>query len=108
MTGGASLVAQAAQTVTAPSAPIIPANANLAAAKKAGEDFDAFFLSQVFKSMFDGVGTDALFGGGNAENIYRSLLIQQYAKVAAKTDTSGIGADVTREILRMQEEHGKK
>ena len=90
----------------APSAPSVPSNADVAAAKKAGEEFEAFFLSQAFENMFAGIGTDPLFGGGHGESVYRSLLLQQYSKVAAKSDSIGIGAEVTREILRMQEHQG--
>lgn len=92
----------------APSAPAVPGNADVAAAKKAGEEFEAFFLSQAFENMFAGIGTDPLFGGGHGESVYRSLLLQQYSKVAAKSDSIGIGAEVTREILRMQENQGTK
>jgi flagellar protein FlgJ len=78
-------------------------NADPAAAKKTGEDFEAFFLSQVFENMFAGVQTDTVFGGGNGETVYRSLLLQQYSKVAAKTGGVGIADAVQREILRAQE-----
>jgi flagellar protein FlgJ len=84
-------------------APRTAATADPAAAHKTGEDFEAFFLSQVFENMFAGVGTDALFGGGNGESVYRSLLLQQYSKVAAKAGGVGIADAVQREILRAQE-----
>ena len=92
----------------APPPPATPSNATLAGAKKAGEDFEAFFLSQAFENMFSGVEADPVFGGGNGESIYRSLLIQEYSKVAAKNGTTGIGAEVTREILHLQEVQGGK
>ena len=78
------------------------------AAMKAGQDFEAFFLSQAFENMFAGIDTDPLFGGGNGESVYRSLLLQEYSKVAAKSGVTGIGDEVTREILRMQEHPGAK
>ena len=39
--------------------------------------------------------------------VYRSLLLQEYSKVAAKSGVTGIGDEVTREILQMQENQGK-
>ena len=84
-------------------APAIGSNLNLAAAKKTGQNFEAYFLSQAFENMFSGLGTDPLFGGGSGESVYRSMMIQEYSKVAARTNSTGIGAEVTREILRMQE-----
>ena len=91
--------------ITAPSVDAAqpPSTANAAAAHQAGEDFEAFFLSQVFEHMFNGVGNDPLFGGGQSETIYRSLLLQQYSKVAAKSGGVGLADAVEREILRAQE-----
>ena len=85
------------------SAPALGSNLDAASAKKAGEDFEAFFLSQAFENMFSGVNTDPMFGGGAGESIYRSMMVQEYSKVAARTHSTGIGDEVTREILRMQE-----
>jgi flagellar protein FlgJ len=85
------------------SAPVVPRDTSVIGAQKAGEDFEAFFLSQSFEQMYSGVDSDPLFGGGNGESIFRSMLIQEYSKVAAKSGTTGIGAEVTREILRLQE-----
>ena len=90
-----------------PSAPTVPSGATVAAAKKAGKDFEAFFLSQAFENMFAGVETDPLFGGGNGESIYRSLMIQEYSKAAAQSSNkTGIADAVTREILHLQEIQG--
>ena len=100
MSGDATLFQPAAVT---PAAPPLPSSGDIAGAKKAGEDFEAFFLSQAFENMFGGVDADPLFGGGNGENVYRSLLTQEYSKVAAKNGTTGIAESVTREILRLQE-----
>ena len=84
-------------------APQTSGTTDVAGAKKAGEDFEAFFLSQVFENMFSSVGADSMFGGGNGETVYRSLLLQEYSKVAARSGSTGIAADVTREIIKLQE-----
>ena len=84
-------------------APAVGTNLDVAAAKKTGEDFEAYFLSQSFENMFSGLNTDPMFGGGSGESIYRSMMIQEYSKVAARTHATGIADEVTREILRMQE-----
>jgi peptidoglycan hydrolase FlgJ len=80
-----------------------PRTVDPATAHKKGQDFEAVFLSQVFENMFAGVGTDTLFGGGNGETVYHSLLLQEYSKVAAKSGGIGIADAVQREILRAQE-----
>jgi flagellar protein FlgJ len=73
------------------------------AARKTAQDFEAFFLSQVFENVFSGVNSDAMFGGGAGETVYRSLLLQEYSKVAARNGGVGIADAVQREILRAQE-----
>ena len=76
-------------------------------AHKVAQDFEAFYLAQAMDAMFAGIESDKLFGGGSGENVYRSLLSQEYAKVAAKSGGVGIADAVQREILRMQEAQKK-
>ena len=72
-------------------------------ARQTAEDFEAFFLWQVFDGMFAGIPTDGPFGGGQAEEIYRSLLTQEFARVVAHGGGVGLADSVQREILRLQE-----
>jgi flagellar protein FlgJ len=74
-----------------------------AAARKSAEDFTAFFFTQSLETVYSNVSADTLFGGGSGENIYHSLMIQEYGKIAARTGGMGIADSVQREILRMQE-----
>ena len=75
--------------------------------RKAAEDFEAFFMSQSLESMFAGVDTNSLFGGGQAESTYRSLLLQEYGKVAARSGGFGIADAVQRQVLQYQEAGGQ-
>ncbi len=81
-------------------------NANLKKAEAAAEDFEAFFLSKMVETMFEGVSTEGMFGGGHAEKVYRSLLIDEYGKAMAKTGTVGISQEIMSSILKMQEARG--
>ena len=76
---------------------------NLARAKEAAEDFEAFFMTRMMESMYEGVSTDGMFGGGHAEKIYRSLLLDEYGKEMAKVGTVGVKDYVMQAILQMQE-----
>lgn len=98
-----SVLSMANTSMASASRPAIGNNLSVAAAKKAGTDFEAYFLSQAFESMYAGTDTDEMFGGGQAESMYRSMMIQQYSQVAAQSGSIGIGAAVTREILQLQE-----
>jgi len=96
----APLPAGVGQTATPPA---IGKQMTSAAAQAAAQKFEAFFLQQSFENMFEGTGNDSLFGGGQGEAIYRSLLLQEYSKVAAESGGIGIAAAVRREILSHQE-----
>ena len=71
--------------------------------RQAAEDFEAIFLGQMLAPMFQGLETDGLFGGGSAERVYRSMMIQEYGRAMAANGGIGIADAVQREILRMQE-----
>jgi Rod binding domain-containing protein len=104
MSDPTALISSASSSLN-PGAPAIGSNMTKAAAQKTGQDFEAYFLSQAFENMFSGIDADPMFGGGQSESVYRSMMIQEYSKVAASTHSTGIGDEVTREILRMQEHH---
>ena len=76
---------------------------NMEKAKESAESFEAFFLSRMMESMFEGVATDGMFGGGHAEKIYRSLLLDEYGKEMAKVGSVGVKDYVMQAILQMQE-----
>lgn len=75
--------------------------------KSAAEDFEAFFLSKMMETMFEGISPNSMFGGGHAEEIYRSMLINEYGKTMAKTGNVGVADYVMNSILEMQEMESK-
>jgi Rod binding domain-containing protein len=72
-------------------------------ARKAAQDFEAFFLSQMFEFMSSGLKTDGPFGGGQAETTWRSFLNDQYGREMAKTSSIGISNMVYSQMLKIQE-----
>ncbi len=72
---------------------------DLANLKKVGQDFEAQFLSQMIGHMFAGVKSDGLFGGGQAEEMFKSLLTDEYGKAVAKSGGIGIADQVVRSVL---------
>ncbi len=71
--------------------------------RRAAEEFEAVFISQMLAPMFEGLETDELFGGGPGEDVYRSILVEEYGKAIARSGGIGIADAVQREILRLQE-----
>jgi len=72
-------------------------------ARKVAQDFEAFFLGQMMQPMFANVEAAEPFSGGNAEEMWRTLQVDEYGKAIAKSGGIGIADAVFREILRMQE-----
>ncbi len=73
------------------------------------KEFESVFLAEMMKPMFESVDVDPMFGGGNAENIFRGMLTEEYGKKIASTKGIGIADFVTRELIRAQQEaeHGR-
>ncbi len=91
-------------TALAAGRPPVPVRTNdPATARAAAEEFEAFFLSQVLDSMFKGIKSDGMFGGGHGEDIYRPLLLQEYGKLRAERGGIGLADAVMRELLTTQE-----
>lgn len=84
-------------------APALAATGNAEAAQRTAEDFEAFFIAQMFEHMFAGIEPDALFGGGEGEAVYRSMMFQEYGKAVAKQGGIGMSDLVQKEILKLQE-----
>lgn len=89
---------QAAQGGAAPSR-----TSNAAKAHQTAQDFEAQFLSQMVEHMFAGVNTSGLFGGGSGEQMFRSMLFDEFGKVLARAGGIGLADPVQREILKIQE-----
>jgi Rod binding domain-containing protein len=71
--------------------------------RRAAEEFEAVFLAQMMAPMFEGLETDELFGGGPGEDLYRSVLVEEYGKSIARAGGIGLSDAIQREILRLQE-----
>ena len=76
---------------------------DVAVAKKTARAFEGVFLSQFLGQMFEGISTDGPFGGGAGEGMFRSLMIDEYAKQMAAQGGIGLAPSVTRELLKTQE-----
>lgn len=70
---------------------------------QAAEDFEAVFLAEMIKPMFEGIEVDEMFGGGKGEEVFRDLMIQEYGKNMAQAGGIGIASFVKDELIRQQE-----
>ncbi len=71
--------------------------------RRVAEEFEAVFIAQMMAPMFQGLETDELFGGGPGEDIYRSVLVEEYGKSIARAGGIGRADTIQRERLRLLE-----
>lgn len=73
--------------------------------RKAAQDFEATALAELFKPMFDTVDmSNSLFGGGEAEESWRPILVQEMCKSIAAKGGLGLAGPVYQQLLKMQEQ----
>ncbi len=102
-TGPIDLDMTAANVLRRPGTEPMPRARTPEEAQAVAQEFEAMFLSQMLQPMFEGISTDGPFGGGHAENIYRSLLVQEYGKALAARGGIGLADTVAQEMIKWQE-----
>jgi flagellar protein FlgJ len=84
-------------------APAPKATANAAKADAAAKDYESIFISQFLGSMFSGIKTDGLTGGGQGEEMFRSLMINEFGKGIEQRGGFGLAAQMKAQLLKHQE-----
>ncbi len=81
----------------------------IARAWKAAQEFEATALNELIKPMFDTIDTTKNpLGGGDGETQWRPMLVQEYAKTMSRHGGIGLAVPIFNQMLRMQEETGKR
>jgi peptidoglycan hydrolase FlgJ len=70
--------------------------------KETATTFEASFLSVMMQQMFEGVKTSQPFGGGNGEEMFKSMLTDAMSKQVTKAGGVGLAATIQHEMLKMQ------
>ena len=95
---------QSAMLLAQSAAPKIPApTGNVAKAVKSAKEFESVFISQFLGSMFSGISTDGPTGGGQGEEMFRSMMVDQYAKGIEGQGGFGIASQMKAELLKHQQ-----
>lgn len=83
--------------------PTPPAGARPAPAtiRQVAQSFEAMMVGQMLESMFAGVGTGGVFGGGAAESTWRSFMLREYGEAIARSGTLGVGRVVHDQVARL-------
>ena len=74
-----------------------------AKADAASKEYESVFISQFLGSMFSGISADGPTGGGEGEEMFRSLMIDQYGKSMEQRGGFGLASALQRQLLKHQE-----
>ena len=95
-----SMASMASQT---PAAAAPKATGDAAKAEWAAKEYESVFISQFLGSMFSGIKTDGITGGGQGEEMFRSLMVNEYAKGLQQRGGFGLAAQMKAQLLKHQE-----
>lgn len=70
---------------------------------EAARDFEALFMAEMMKPMFEGISTEAPFGGGKTEDVFRGFLLREYGQLISQTGSIGLADFVRTAMVEMQE-----
>ena len=66
-------------------------------------EFEAQFISQMLSNMFSTVDAHEALGGSDAEEVYNSMLVNEYGKIIARTGGVGVADQVKQMMIKQQE-----
>jgi flagellar protein FlgJ len=92
------LMAQPSPLAAAPRA-----TADAAKADAASKEYESVFISQFLGSMFSGIKSDGITGGGQGEEMFRSLMVNEYGKSLEQRGGFGLAAHMKAELLKHQQ-----
>ncbi len=75
---------------------------NMERIDETAKEFEAMFLSEMLKPMFETVKVNKLFGGGKGEEVFSSFLRDEYGKIMAGSGGIGIAELVKEQLIEMQ------
>lgn len=78
-------------------------SANPRTIDEAAKAFEQIFVSQMLAQMYTGIENDGPFSGGPSEDIYRSLMTEEYGAIITERGGIGIADALKRQLLALQE-----
>lgn len=72
--------------------------------KKTADDFETMFLENMMSQVFpQDAGEGPVGDNGTGSQVYRGMLVNEYAKSVAKSGGIGVSDTIYRQMLQMQE-----
>lgn len=96
LAASATSSASAALMANRASAPVNPRT------QAALQEFESVLIGEMVNTMFSTVETDKMFGGGQGEEVFRSLMGQEMGREIARRGGLGLTPALMNEMIRMQ------
>lgn len=72
--------------------------------EKAASEFESVFLGQMLQAMHPDDGEpNPLFGENEGDEVFKNMMVEEYAKQISKSGSIGIASYIERELLGQQE-----
>lgn len=78
-------------------------NTQFAALKEKATELEGVFLNTLMSEMVKSTETESEFGGGYAEETWRGMLGEEYAKNIANNGGLGLADDILRDLILSQQ-----
>ena len=65
-------------------------------------DFEAVFITEMLKPMFEMVEVDPFFGGGKGEEVFRDFQLNEYGKMISAQGGIGLAEQVKTQLIHAQ------
>lgn len=89
-------------TIAQLNAPAHPENPATAAIRKKAVELEGVFLNTLMSQMFSSLNARNGFGGGQAEETWRSMQSEYYANEMAASGGIGLADDIMRNLINQQ------
>jgi len=74
---------------------------------EAAKNFEGMFISEMMSHMFETSPVDSEFGGGQAEETWRGMMVEEYSKKIVASGGLGMSDAIKAQMIAMQEEHNQ-
>lgn len=85
--------------------PKVPEGASKSEIRKVAEDFEGMFVAEMMRPIFDDIKTedDPYFGGGHGEEMFKSMLVDEYGKSLSASGSLGIADMIEAQLIRLEQ-----
>lgn len=77
---------------------------NLEQIERTAKEFESVFITEMLKPMFEGLEVNKMFGGGKGEEVFKSMMLDEYGKIIAQKGGIGLADNIMAQLLEYQEQ----